>query len=140
MDLTDALNYGLYDLIEIYIYTYIYVYIYIGFPDRCCLVPKLCPPLCDRMEWSRAQQAPLSMAFSRQEHWSGLPCPSPGHHPDLGPNPGLPYCRQIRYCLALPASSGDEGWEDPLEEQMAAHSVFLPEKSHGQRSLESSSP
>ena len=29
--------------------------------------------------------APLSMGFSRQEYWSGLPCPSPG---DL-PNPGI---------------------------------------------------
>ena len=27
-------------------------------------------------------QAPLSMGFSRQEHWSGLPCPPPGDLPD----------------------------------------------------------
>ena len=32
-----------------------------------------------------AHQAPLSMGLSRQEYWSGLPCPSPG---DL-PNPGI---------------------------------------------------
>ena len=32
-----------------------------------------------------AHQAPLSMGFSRQEYWSGLPCPPPG---DL-PNPGM---------------------------------------------------
>ena len=35
--------------------------------------------------WTAALQAPLSMEFSRQEHWSGLPCPTPG---DL-PNPGI---------------------------------------------------
>ena len=35
--------------------------------------------------WTVAHQAPLSMGFSRQEHWSGLPCPPPG---DL-PNPGI---------------------------------------------------
>ena len=35
--------------------------------------------------WAVAHQAPLSMGFSRQEHWSGLPCPPPG---DL-PNPGI---------------------------------------------------
>ena len=29
-------------------------------------------------------QAPLSMGFSRQEYWSGLPCPSPGDLPDSG--------------------------------------------------------
>ena len=28
--------------------------------------------------WTVAHQAPLSMRFSRQEHWSGLPCPPPG--------------------------------------------------------------
>ena len=28
--------------------------------------------------WTIAHQAPLSMGFSRQEHWSGLPCPPPG--------------------------------------------------------------
>ena len=35
--------------------------------------------------WTVAGQAPLSMGFSRQEYWSGLPCPPPG---DL-PNPGI---------------------------------------------------
>ena len=35
--------------------------------------------------WTVACQAPLSMGFSKQEYWSGLPCPSPG---DL-PNPGI---------------------------------------------------
>ena len=28
--------------------------------------------------WTIACQAPLSMGFSKQEHWSGLPCPPPG--------------------------------------------------------------
>ena len=34
--------------------------------------------------WTVAHQAPLSMGFSRQEHWSGLPCPPPGCLPDPG--------------------------------------------------------
>ena len=34
-----------------------------------------------------ACQAPLSMRFSRQEYWSGLPCPPPGHLPDPGIEP-----------------------------------------------------
>ena len=29
--------------------------------------------------WTAARQAPPSMGFSRQEHWSGLPFPSPMH-------------------------------------------------------------
>ena len=37
--------------------------------------------------WSVACQAPLSMGFSRQEHWSGLPFPSPGDLPDPGIEP-----------------------------------------------------
>ena len=34
--------------------------------------------------WTAARQAPLSMGFSRQEYWSGLPFPSPGNFPDPG--------------------------------------------------------
>ena len=34
--------------------------------------------------WTVAHQAPLSMGFSRQEYWSGLPCPSPEDLPDPG--------------------------------------------------------
>ena len=34
-----------------------------------------------------AHQAPLSMGFSRQEHWSGLPCPSSGDLPGPGIEP-----------------------------------------------------
>ena len=37
-----------------------------------------------------ACQAPLSMGFSGQEYWSGLPCPSPRHLPDPGIEPGCP--------------------------------------------------
>ena len=35
-------------------------------------------------------QAILSMGFSRQEYWSGLPSPSPGDLPDPGIEPGSP--------------------------------------------------
>ena len=34
-----------------------------------------------------ARQAPLSMGFSGQEYWSGLPFPSPGDLPDSGIKP-----------------------------------------------------
>ena len=34
--------------------------------------------------------APLSMDFSRQEYWSGLPCPPPGDLPDTGIKPAFP--------------------------------------------------
>ena len=37
--------------------------------------------------WTVAHQAPLSMGFSRQEYWSGLPCPLSGSLPDPGIEP-----------------------------------------------------
>ena len=40
--------------------------------------------------WTVARQAPLSMGFSRQEYWSGLPCPPPGDLPDPGIEPKSP--------------------------------------------------
>ena len=43
--------------------------------------------------WMVVHQAPLSMGFSRQEYWSGLPFPSPG--PTQGSNLGLLHCMQI---------------------------------------------
>ena len=39
--------------------------------------------------WTIARQAPLSMGFSRQEYWSGWPCPPPGDLPNPGFEPGL---------------------------------------------------
>ena len=40
--------------------------------------------------WTVACQSPLSMEFSRQEYWSGLPFPSPGDLPDPGTELGSP--------------------------------------------------
>ena len=40
--------------------------------------------------WTAAHQAPLSMEFSRQEYWIGLPFPSPGDLPDPGIEPTSP--------------------------------------------------
>ena len=40
--------------------------------------------------WTVAHQALLSMGFSRQEYWSGLPFLSPGHLPNPGIEPGSP--------------------------------------------------
>ena len=39
------------------------------------------------LPWTVAHQAPLSMGFSRQEYWSGLPCPPPGDLLDPGMEP-----------------------------------------------------
>ena len=51
------------------------------------LVAQLCPTLCNPM-YCISCQAPLSIGFSRQEYWSGLPFPSPGDLPNPGIEPG----------------------------------------------------
>ena len=58
-------------------------------------------------KWTVAHQAPLSMGFSRQEYWSGLPFASPGDLPTQGWNLGLPHCRQMLYPLS---HQGSPNW------------------------------
>ena len=55
----------------------------------CVLSCYSCIPLFVTL-WTVAYQAPLSMGFSKQEYWSGLPFPSPGDLPDPGIEPGSP--------------------------------------------------
>ena len=54
--------------------------------------------------WTVAHQAPLSMRFSRQEYWSGLPCPLPEDLPDPGTEPRslmFPAMAAVSLLLAL---------------------------------------
>ena len=50
-------------------------------------------------QWTVAHQPSLSMGFSRQKYWSGLPCPSPG---DL-PNPGIKSRSPTLQAVSLPS-------------------------------------
>ena len=67
-----------------YIYTVFYLcvsmYVY-------CLLSHFSHVQLFVMLWTVAHQAPLSMGFSRQERWSGLPFPSPGDLPGPGIDP-----------------------------------------------------
>ena len=68
--------------------------------------------------WTAARQAPLSMGLSRQAHWSGQPCPSPG---DL-PNPGIELTSPALQVDSLPTEPpGKPCWE-------AFHSKWVREK------------
>ena len=83
----------------------------------CMLVSQSCPTLCDPMDCSH--QAPLSMAFSRQEHWSGLPFSPPG---DL-PNPGIePVSLMSPACRFLTASAT---WEALSSPKLCYNQVFI---------------
>ena len=57
-------------------YQLLFLYVFLS------LVANLCPTLAT--PWTIACQAPLSMGFSRQGYWSGLPFPSLGDLPDPG--------------------------------------------------------
>ena len=57
-------------------------------------------------------QAPLSMGFSRQEYWSGLPFLSLGDLPDPGIEPGSPALQTDALPSDSPGSPGDFG--EPL--------------------------
>ena len=50
--------------------------------------------------WTIARQAPLSMEFSRQEYWSGLPFPSPGDPPYSGTELASPALAGVLHHLA----------------------------------------
>ena len=60
----------------------------------CCVLSRFsCVRLFVNL-WTTACQVPLSLGFSRQEYWSGLPCPPPGYLPNPGNEPP---------CLTSPA-------------------------------------
>ena len=59
----------------------------------CCSATKSCLTLCN--PWTIACKAALSMGLSRQEYWSGFPCPPPG---DLS-NPGMEPVSLVSFAL-----------------------------------------
>ena len=88
-----------------------------------------CPVVSDSVTpWTVARQAPLSMGFSRQGHWRGLPFPLPGDLPNPGIEPRSPawwvdtvkpiwkvWCSNICYvCILSTLVLGD--FEESLEQ------------------------
>ena len=63
------------------------------------LVSQSYPIACDPKQVPVPHQVPLSMEFSRQEYWSGLPFPSLDYLLIAGIEPSLLLCRQILYHL-----------------------------------------
>ena len=59
---------------------------YFGIDVLLCVCAKSFLTLCDPRAYI-VRQTPLSMVFSKQEHWSGLPFPSPGALPNPGAEP-----------------------------------------------------
>ena len=73
------------------------------FKDQLCISPVCTCVLsgfrCVRLlatVWTIAHRAPLSLGFSRQEYWSGLPFPSPGDLPNPGIEPKSPAASALQ--------------------------------------------
>ena len=71
--------------------------------------------------WTIALQAPLFMGFSRQECWSGLPCPPPG---DL-PNQGTEFASASFYCMSGRFFTHWTTWEAPLNAYHVPISILV---------------
>ena len=59
--------------------------------------------------WTTALQAPLSRGFSRQEYWSGLPCPPPGDLPNPGIKPRSPTLQADSFLSEPPGKPKNTG-------------------------------
>ena len=60
--------------------------------------------------WTIAHQVPLSVRFSRQDFWSGFPCPPPGELPD----PGLKPMSLMSPAMACGFFTTSTAWEAPF--------------------------
>ena len=70
----------------------------------CAEVLPSCPTLCDPMDCSMPTY--LSMEFSRQENWGGLPCPPPGNLSNPGFEPVSPVAPELQDSLLLSHREG----------------------------------
>ena len=73
-------------------------------PVHACFAAQSPPTLHDPMDCR--PPAPLSMGFSRQEYWSGLPFPPPGDLPDPGTEPKSPVSPALQADSLLTEPSG----------------------------------
>ena len=60
------------------------IYYTLTFSTRVCVLSCSSRVQLFATPWAVACEAPLSTGFSKQEHWSGLPCPPPADPPDPG--------------------------------------------------------
>ena len=61
--------------------------------------------------WTAARQASLSMGFSRQEYWTGLPFPSPGDLPNPGTELGSPALQADSLIVPLLMQGLEQGFQ-----------------------------
>ena len=75
----------------------------LGNPVCMCLIPSCVDSL--RTHGPGACRAPLSMEFSRQKYWSGLPFPTPRDLPDPGIKPSSPALSGVFFAMVSPGKA-----------------------------------
>ena len=85
--------------------------------SRLCLVAHIWP---FATLWTVAHQAPVSMGFSRQEYWTGLPFPPPGDFPDPGIEAASPCISCIGRRTLCPLSH-----QLALRSSVTLHKIFF---------------
>ena len=76
---------------------HVHAYLY----THACVLSCFSPVPLFATPWTVTHHAPLPMEFSRQEYWSGLPCPYPENLPDLGIEAVSPALKALLYCWAM---------------------------------------
>ena len=74
--------------------------------------------------WTVAHQAPLSMGFSRQEYWSGLPLPSPG----ALPNPEIKHRSSALQTDSLPSEPPRKPKNTGVDSLFLLQGIFLTQE------------
>ena len=78
------------------------------------------------IQWNYSPRAPLSVGFSRQEYWNGLPCPSSGNLPNSGTEPtSLKSSALIRRFFTTRAI-----WEAPLAHRKSLINIYPSNAMH----------
>ena len=75
--------------------------------QRVCMLNRLRHVWHSATPWAEVRQDPLSMGFSRQEHWSGLPWPPPGDFPDPGIEPVSPMSPELAGGFSTTSTPGE---------------------------------
>ena len=102
-----------------------------------CLVAKLCPTLVTPS--TVLCQAPLSVEFSRQEHWSGVPFPAAGDLPHPGIKPKSPVSPAVAGRFFTPEPAGKPFAQAPCLLPIPRLCILVPAQTLCQ-SLASESP
>ena len=80
--------------------------------------------------WTISHQAPLSMGFTRQEYWSGLPFPLPGNLPYTGTEPMSPALAGWCFTTSTTWETKQKPWKKIRHKAKALREVKKQREEH----------